>query len=37
MKKIEAIIRPYKLEEVSDKMDDIGIEGMTIADVSFSP
>ena len=33
MKKIEAIIKPYKLDEVRDALDEIGIEGMTITEV----
>jgi nitrogen regulatory protein PII len=33
MKKIEAIIKPFKLEEVKDALSDLGIEGMTITEV----
>jgi nitrogen regulatory protein P-II 1 len=33
MKKIEAIIKPFKLEEVKDALEEIGIEGMTITEV----
>jgi nitrogen regulatory protein P-II 1 len=33
MKKIEAIIKPFKLEEVKDALSEIGIEGMTITEV----
>ena len=33
MKKIEAIIKPFKLEEVKDALAAIGIEGMTITEV----
>ena len=33
MKKIEAIIQPYKLEEVKEALKSIGIDGMTISDV----
>jgi nitrogen regulatory protein P-II 1 len=33
MKKIEAIIKPFKLEEVKDALADIGIEGMTIVEI----
>jgi nitrogen regulatory protein P-II 1 len=33
MKKIEAIIKPFKLEEVKDSLSEIGIEGMTITEV----
>ncbi|MDA0834932.1 MAG: P-II family nitrogen regulator [Planctomycetota bacterium] len=33
MKKIEAIIRHFKLEEVKDALTGIGIQGMTVAEV----
>ncbi len=33
MKKIEAIIQPFKLEEVKEALKAIGIDGMTITDV----
>ena len=33
MKKIEAIIKPFKLEEVKDALGEIGIEGMTVSEV----
>ena len=33
MKKIEAIIKPFKLEEVKDALGDLGIEGMTVTEV----
>lgn len=33
MKKIEAIIKPFKLEEVKDALGEIGIEGMTVIEV----
>jgi len=33
MKKIEAIIKPFKLEEVKDSLSEIGIEGMTVSEV----
>ena len=33
MKKIEAIIKPFKLEEVKDALAEIGAEGMTITEV----
>ena len=32
MKKIEAIIRPFKFEEVKEALSELGIEGMTIVD-----
>lgn len=33
MKKVEAIIKPSKLEEVKDALHEIGITGMTVTDV----
>ena len=33
MKKIEAIIKPFKLEEVKDALGEIGIEGMIVSEV----
>jgi nitrogen regulatory protein PII len=33
MKKIEAIIKPFKLEEVKDALHDVGVEGMTVSEV----
>ena len=33
MKKIDAIIKPFKLEEVKDALADLGIEGMTVSEV----
>ena len=33
MKKIEAIVQPFKLEEVKEVLKAIGIDGMTISDV----
>jgi nitrogen regulatory protein P-II 1 len=33
MKKIEAIIKPFKLEEVKDALAEVGIQGMTITEV----
>jgi nitrogen regulatory protein P-II 1 len=33
MKKIEAVIKPFKLEEVKDALAKIGVRGMTISDV----
>lgn len=33
MKKIEAVIKPFKLEEVKDALSEIGIEGMTVTEV----
>ena len=33
MKKIEAIIKPFKLEEVKEALAGLGIEGMTVSEV----
>jgi nitrogen regulatory protein P-II 1 len=33
MKRIEAIIKPFKLDDVKDALNRIGIEGMTISEV----
>lgn len=33
MKKIEAIIKPFKLDEVKDALSSVGIEGMTVSEV----
>jgi len=33
MKKIEAIIKPFKLEDVKEALTDLGIEGMTVTEV----
>ncbi len=33
MKKIEAIIKPFKLEDVKDALSDIGVTGMTVSEV----
>ena len=33
MKKIEAIIKPFKLEEVKDALTEIGIQGLTVSEV----
>tara|TARA_B100000674_G_C37435252_1_gene731348 strand:- start:117 stop:458 length:342 start_codon:yes stop_codon:yes gene_type:complete len=33
MKKIEAIIKPFKLSKVKDALHDLGISGMTVIDV----
>ncbi len=32
MKKIEAIIKPFKLEEVKDALHEIGVQGMTVTE-----
>ena len=33
MKKIEAIIKPFKLDEVKEALSEIGIQGMTVTEV----
>ncbi len=33
MKKVEAIIKPFKLEEVKDALSEVGVEGMTVTEV----
>jgi nitrogen regulatory protein P-II 1 len=33
MKKIEAIIKPFKLDEVKEALNDLGITGMTLTEV----
>lgn len=33
MKKVEAIIKPFKLEEVKDALTEIGVYGMTVSEV----
>jgi nitrogen regulatory protein P-II 1 len=33
MKKIEAIIKPFKLDEVKEALVEVGIEGMTVSEV----
>jgi nitrogen regulatory protein P-II 1 len=33
MKKIEAIIKPFKLEEVKDALREAGVEGLTVTEV----
>jgi nitrogen regulatory protein P-II 1 len=33
MRKIEAIIKPFKLDEVKEALHDIGIQGMTVTEV----
>ena len=33
MRKVEAIIKPFKLEEVKDALSEVGIEGMTVMEV----
>ena len=33
MKKVEAIIKPFKLDEVKDKLNEIGVKGITVTEV----
>jgi nitrogen regulatory protein P-II 1 len=33
MKKVEAIIKPFKLEEVKEALNSLGIQGMTVSEV----
>jgi nitrogen regulatory protein P-II 1 len=33
MKRVEAIIKPHKLDEVKDRLKQVGVSGMTITDV----
>src|ERR1044072_9215258 len=33
MKKIEAVIKPFKLDDVKDRLREIGIQGMTVSEV----
>ena len=33
MKKVEAIIKPFKLEEVKEALAEVGVQGMTVTEV----
>ena len=33
MKKVEAVIKPFKLDEVKDELDKIGVMGLTVSEV----
>ncbi len=33
MKKVEAIIKPFKLDEVKEKLSEIGVQGITVTEV----
>ena len=33
MRKIEAIIKPFKLDEVREALDEIGVNGLTVTEV----
>ena len=38
MKKIEAVIKPFKLDDVREALTEIGISGMTVSEVKgFGP
>ena len=33
MKKVDAIVKPFKLDEVKDKLNEIGVQGITVIEV----
>jgi nitrogen regulatory protein P-II 1 len=33
MKKLEAIVKPFKLDDIKDHLDEIGVRGMTVTEV----
>lgn len=33
MKKIEAIVKPFKLDEIKERLDELGVQGMTVSEV----
>ena len=33
MKKVEAIIKPFKLDEVKDQLNEMGVKGITVSEV----
>ena len=33
MKKLECIIRPFKLEEVKEALNEVGVRGMTVSEI----
>ena len=35
MKKVEAIIKPFKLDEVKDQLNEIGVKGITVSEVAL--
>ena len=37
MKKLEAIIKPFKLEDVKTALAELGLEGMTVSEVKGFP
>ena len=36
MKKIEAIIKPFKLDEVKEALQDVGVQGLSVIEVKGS-
>jgi nitrogen regulatory protein P-II 1 len=37
MKKIEAIVKPFKLDEVREALSEVGVTGLTVTEVDFLP
>lgn len=33
LKKIEAIVKPFKLDDIKDRLDELGVHGMTVSEV----
>ncbi len=33
MKKVDAVVKPFKLDEVKDKLNEIGVQGITVTEV----
>jgi nitrogen regulatory protein P-II 1 len=33
MKKVDALVKPFKLDEVKDKLNEIGVQGITVTEV----
>jgi len=33
MKKVEAVIKPFKLEEVKEALAEVGVQGLTVTEV----
>jgi len=33
VKKIEAIVKPFKLDDIKDRLDELGVQGMTVSEV----
>ena len=36
MKKIEAIVKPFKLDEVREALSEVGVTGLTVTEVAIS-